>query len=87
MADKSKMFMFSPAMPKGDACALHLTKEYKEGYWYARTGGPNDNPYDFWDSYNENYAWVIGWQKGKSIRDANIQSIGIQSKEAVDRNS
>jgi hypothetical protein len=49
---------------KGRACALHLTREYGEGYWYAILGGPMDNPYDFFDKYEEHYAWTIGWQKG-----------------------
>jgi hypothetical protein len=44
---------------KGRACALHLTAEYQEG----RTSTQNKNPYDFFDQYEEYYAWDIGRQE------------------------
>lgn len=44
---------------KGRACALHLTKEYVEGF-QAKT---DKNPYDFFDQYEEHYAWCIGYQE------------------------
>ena len=51
--------------PKGKAMALHLTREYADGNIAGFTGEPNDNPYDFFDNYEEYYAWDIGWQSGR----------------------
>ena len=48
-------------VPKGDACALHLTREYREG----QVANPHSrNPYDFFDEYEKHYAFCIGNQKG-----------------------
>lgn len=56
-----------PICPKGKAVALHLTDEYQEGYFASYLGCPysTENPYDFFDEYEKNYAWCIGYQKGK----------------------
>lgn len=48
-----------PLLPKGKACALHLTIEYVEG----RNAEPrSQNPYDFFDDFEKHYAWDIGNQ-------------------------
>lgn len=65
MADKSKGYMYSCVMPKGDACALHLTPEYRHGRVAGMNSWSYTNPYDFFDDYEKHYAWDIGYQKGK----------------------
>ena len=52
--------MRHPAIPKGRAMALHLTKEYKEGLLAPKR---TDNPYNFFDEYEKHYAWDIGNQR------------------------
>lgn len=64
----SDMKMY-PICPKGKAVALHLTLEFAKGKSMALIGLPHDNPYDFFDEYEKNYAWSIGWQKGKTQLD------------------
>ena len=50
-----------PLIPKGEAMALNLTKEYELGY-----NNPNGtNPYDFFNDYVEHYAYDIGQQAGR----------------------
>ncbi len=49
-----------PLVPKGKACALHLTKEYEEGLLATKRA---DNPYSFFDEYEKHYAFDIGNQK------------------------
>lgn len=54
-------------VPKGRAMALHLSPEYQEGVKAHSDGLPNSkNPYDFWQQYDEHYAWDIGWQHDKN---------------------
>jgi len=48
-----------PAVPKGQACALHYTVEYVEGRQATKR---SKNPYDFWNEYTKHYAWDIGNQ-------------------------
>jgi len=52
-------------MCKGRACALHLTDAYMEGYEAGLVNASYKIPYDFYDQYEEHYAWDIGYQKGK----------------------
>lgn len=52
--------MRHPCLPKGRACGLNGTYEYIEGK-NSKIG--DENPYDFWDEYEKNYAWCIGSQK------------------------
>ncbi len=55
--------MKHPIMPKGSACALHLTEEYNEG---RRACSRSNNPYDFFDEYVKHYAWDIGNQRSNN---------------------
>jgi len=52
--------MKHPLMPKGSACALHLTNEFKEG---QQAEPRTINPYDFFDEYTKHYAFDIGNQE------------------------
>ena len=55
-----------PSVPKGRACGLNQSQEYEDGKLARREGKLNrDNPYDFFDRYEESYAWDMGWQEGK----------------------
>jgi hypothetical protein len=47
---------------KGRACAMYLSPEYTEGMKAPRR---SKNPYDFFDAYEQHYAWDIGNQKSK----------------------
>jgi len=57
-----KVIMRSPMIPKGRAMALHLTKEFQD----AMISESDQNPYDFWNQYEQHYAWDMGKQKRKS---------------------
>ena len=62
--------MRSVVMPKGAACALHLTPEYEEG----KDAEPRSvNPYDFWDEYEKHYAFDIGNQTPFEYRQKWLQ--------------
>jgi len=46
-----------PAIPKGRAMAVHLMEEFNEG---KNCPPRSENPYDFFDQYEQHYAWHIG---------------------------
>ena len=49
--------------------ALNKTHEYDDGYIDGIEGLPCDNPFDYFDEYEQHYAYDIGWQKGRSDID------------------
>ena len=53
-------------IPKGRACGLNLSPEYKDGCLAGFMGDPYKNPYDYFNQYEQHYAWDIGYQKGRS---------------------
>jgi hypothetical protein len=53
-------------VPKGRACGLNETSEYRDGVLAGFMLKPYVNPYDYWAEYEKHYAWDIGYQKGKS---------------------
>jgi hypothetical protein len=59
-----KMSKNKPAVPKGRACGLNQSNEYIEGALARHKGEANGaNPYNFFDKYEENYGWDMGWQE------------------------
>lgn len=64
--------MRHPLLPKGRACAVHLTEEYKQGQLAAPR---SQNPYDFFDQYEEHYAWDVGNQiREEKIREERLKT-------------